>query len=108
MSSWSEIILLFPAGTGKSLTFFYNVRDEVLQIRNGLNADPGLAINLNGDPDPVPGPGFCHPADKNIYEFYFLTSNFYCFFIFYCVADPDTGWKNSDPRPGIHIPDPQH
>jgi hypothetical protein len=48
MSSWPEIILLFPAGTGKPLTFFYNVRDEVLQIRNCLNADPGLAINLNG------------------------------------------------------------
>ncbi len=67
---------------GKLLTFFYSVRGEVLQICNGLNANPGLAIHLNGDSDPVPDPGFCHPTDSNIYRFLppFFKFNFLMFF----------------------------
>jgi hypothetical protein len=57
-------------GMGKSLTFFSGVPGEVLQICNGLNADPGLAIYLNADPDPVPGPGFGHPTDSIFIGFY--------------------------------------
>jgi hypothetical protein len=61
---------------GKSLTSFYNLRDEVHQIRNGLNADPGLAIYLKAHLDLAPGSGFCHPPDSNIYTFFLPFSNF--------------------------------